>query len=322
MHAVDLHWRSTMAVLVGWALHLAVIAQVSWSVDTTQIQWGEPLTLTAEWALTLEALQEGLANEEAWPNWTDTTSSGFEVLSSTPLDTLAAGLETGADVILRKSWMLTSWDSGFVVMAPERFGPHETKPLLIRVVTPLLEENAQPKPPADIAAVQWTLWERLLMAGPWLLFVVLALIAALLTRWLLRRWNDRTVQEPLGQEPEALLQPAHVTALQALHRLKAEEGWTQGRAKEVQAEASLVLRTYLEGRYGLPAAERTTQEIAQLLPMSAVPQPWHDRLLTGLTQADVVKFAKGHLPDASHVATLDAYLEFVLHTKVDDHEEE
>ena len=322
MLAVDMQWRPALALLAGWVLHLSLSAQVSWSLDTTQIQWGEPLTLTAEWALTLESLNEGMANEEAWPNWTDTTTSGLEILSSTSVDTLAAGLETGADVILRKSWMLTSWDSGFVVLPPERFGPHETEPLLVRVVTPLLEENAQPRPPADIAAVQWTLWERLLMAGPWLLLGVLALIAVLLTRWLLRRWNNRIVEEPLEQEPEAILQPAHITALQALHRLKAEEGWTQGRAKEVQAEASLVLRTYLEGRFGLPAAERTTREIAELLPMSAVPQPWHDRLLTGLTQTDVVKFAKGHLPDASHVATLDAYLEFVLHTKVDDHEEE
>lgn len=322
MHEVDLQLRSAMATLAGWALPLAMTAQVSWSVDTTQIQWGEPLTLTAEWTLTLEAFQTGVANEEAWPNWTDTTSAGFEILSSTPVDTLAAGIETGADVLLRKSWTLTSWDSGFVVMPPERFGPHETEPLLIRVVTPSLEENAQPKPPADIAAVQWTLWERLLMAGPWLLVGVLALFAAWLAKWLLRRWNHRTVDDNLEEQPVATVDPPHITALEALKRLKAEKGWTQGRAKEVQAEASLVLRTYLEGRFGLPAAERTTEEIAQLLPMSAIPQPWHDRLLTGLTQADVVKFAKGRLPDATHVATLDAYLEFVLDTQVNDHEEE
>ena len=207
-------------------------------------------------------------------------------------------------------------------MPPERFGPHETQPLLIRVVTPLLEENAQPKPPADIVAAQWTLWERLLMAGPWLLVGLLAFFAAWLTKWLLRRWYNRTVEEPFVPEPVATTEPVHLTALQALHRLKAEEGWTQGHAKEVQAEASLVLRTYLEGRFDLPAAERTTEEIAQLLPMSAVPPSWHVRLLTGLNQADVVKFAKGQLPDASHAATLDAYLEFVLDTKVDDHEEE
>ena len=190
-----------MAVLAGYALHLASAAQVSWSVDTTQIQWGEPLTLTAEWALTLEALQAGVAQDEAWPNWTDTTSSGFEVLSSTPVDTLAAGIETGADVLLRKSWMLTSWDSGFVVMTPERFGPHETEPLLIRVVTPLLEESAS-QSLRTLFAEQWTLWERLLMAGPWLLVGLLALFAVLFARWLLRRWNNRTVEEPLVQAPK------------------------------------------------------------------------------------------------------------------------
>ena len=54
-------------MLAGWAVHVALVAQVSWSVDTTQIQWGEPITLTAEWALTLEALQEGVANEEPGP---------------------------------------------------------------------------------------------------------------------------------------------------------------------------------------------------------------------------------------------------------------
>lgn len=322
MHGVDVLWRPALTLLLGWVLHLGAAAQVSWSVDTTQIQWGEPLTLTADWMLSLESMQEGLANEEAWPNWTDTTSSGFEVLSSTPVDTLAAGLETGADVILRKSWVLTSWDSGFVVMAPERFGPHETTPLLVRVVTPLLEDNAQPKPPADIAAVQWTFWEQLMMAGPWILLVIVAFLAVLLGRWLLRRWNDRTVEEHLESSPAAPAEAAHITALRALGQLKQEQGWTQGRAKEVQAEASLVLRTYLEGRFGLPAAERTTEEIAQMLPMSAIPQPWHDRLLTGLSQADVVKFAKGQLSDATHMATLDAYLEFVMDTKAEDHEEE
>ena len=59
-----------------------------------------------------------------------------------------------------------------------------------------------------------------------------------------------------------------------------------------------------------------------MLPISAVPQPWHDRLLTGLSQADVVKFAKGQLSDATHMATLNAYLEFVMDTKAEDHEEE
>ena len=322
MRAVDSRWHSALALLAGWAFHLGLTAQVSWSVDTTQIQWGEPLTLTAEWQMTLETLQTGVARVEAWPNWTDTTTSGLEVLSITPVDTLAAGIETGADVILRKSWMLTSWDSGFVVLPPERFGPYETAPLLIRVVTPMLEDNAQPKPAADISVVQWSVWERILMAGPWLLLVVLTLVGIWVARLLLQRWKRRGNEDVLVPEPSTPVEPAHITAMEALQRLKEEEGWTRGRAKEVQAEASLVLRTYLERRFGLPAAERTTDDIAQLLPLSAVPKSWHGRLLEGLNQADVVKFAKGQLSDATHVATLEAYLEFVSDTKADDHEEE
>lgn len=322
MRAVEIPWQKVAMWGLGWTLHVSVAAQVKWSADTTQIQWGEPLTLTAEWMLSLESLQEGMADESAWPNWTDTTTSGFEVLSSTPIDTVAAELETGADVVLRKSWMLTSWDSGFVVLPPERFGPHETEPLLVRVVTPQLAADAQPQPAADIVGVHWTWLERLAMAWRWLLLLAIVLLSVLCARWLLRRWKGRAESEGEETLPAPPPEQAHVIALRELERIKRNEGWTRGLAKEVQAEASLALRVYLEGRFGLPAAERTTEEIGQLLPMSSVPTSWHDRLLLGLSQADVVKFAKGQLADATHVATLDAFIEFVMDTKAEDHEEE
>ena len=244
MHGVDVHWRPALTLLLGWILHLGVAAQVSWSVDTTQIQWGEPLTLTADWMLSLESMQEGLANEEAWPNWTDTTSSGFEVLSSTPVDTLAAGLETGADVILRKSWVLTSWDSGFVVMAPERFGPHETTPLLVRVVTPLLEDNAQPKPPSDIAAVQWTFWEQLLMAGRGCSLAV-SRCSPSCCEVALRRWNNRTVEEPLGKHPKHF---SNLRTSQLCKRSRLKQGRLDPRTRQRGASGGISGLAHLPGR--------------------------------------------------------------------------
>ena len=36
----------------------------------------------------------------------------------------------------------------------------------------------------------------------------------------------------------------------------------------------------------MPAAERTTREIESLLPASAVPKAWHERLVQALEQAD------------------------------------
>ena len=104
------------------------------------------------------------------------------------------------------------------------------------------------------------------------------------------------------------------SAASALRSLLKEERWTRGEAKEVQAQASLVLRRYLEQQFGLKAAERTTSEIQAMLGASSVPMDWHQRLVRALKQADAVKFAKGDLPHLTHKATLESYIKFVEHT--------
>ena len=54
-------------------------------------------------------------------------------------------------------------------------------------------------------------------------------------------------------------------ALEALDRLIANKAWQRGEAKEVQAEASLVIRRYLEGQFDMRAAEKTTDEVVAML---------------------------------------------------------
>ena len=310
--------RYAWLVTLVWAMPtLSVLGQVQWSVDTTQIRWGEPVQLTAEWLLSMDELQSGLADASAWPTWKDTTSAGLEILSSSPIDTMAAPVESGQDIMLRKTWTLTSWESGFVVMPPASFGPYETSPLLIRVLTPALAEDAQPMPPADIVAVEWSLWERLQRAWPGILAGLFLLGLVLLARLLWKRKPQRTSGQTTVV-PTAPAEPPHVVALRVLNTLKNEEGWNHGRAKEVQALASLTLRQYLEGRFGLPAAERTTSDIAALLPASAVPVKWQTRLMQAFEQADAVKFAKGELPARTHLALLEAYIDFVLDTHTHD----
>ena len=308
--------------LLAWvALGLSVSShsQVSWSVDTTQIQWGEPVQLTAEWLLTMTDLQSGVADADAWPAWTDTTNAGLEILTTSQVDTLAAPLDSEADVLLTKTWTLTSWDSGFVVLTPERFGPHETSPLLLRVLTPDVAEDAQPMPPADIVAVEWTLMERLLMAWPWFAGILLAIALFFVGRAMWRQW--RRPEVPASPSTvEAPTEPPHLVALRVLNGLLQEQGWTQGRGKEAQATASLAVRRYIEGRFGVPAAERTTGDLAALLPASAIPKTWQTRLMSALEQADAVKFAKGQLPDLTHRSLIEAYIEFVNDTREDEHE--
>ena len=207
-----------------------------------------------------------MADSSGWPAWTDTTEGGFEVLATLPTDTLPAPADMNADILPRKSWVLTSWDSGFVVMPPATFGPHETSPLLIQVITPDLEPDAQPAPPAALWDVRWTFWERLLLARKWWGGALALLVIAGAMWWARRFWKTKEEVDVSAEAATPPDIPAHVTALNTLQRLLDEEGWKHGKAKEVQAQASLAIRHYLEGQFALPAAERTTREIESLLP--------------------------------------------------------
>ena len=75
---------------------------------TTTLQWGERVQLTANWLLTLEELNAGVADSAAWP-LTDTTAGGLKCwlkATLTPCPPLWALQAT----VLQKSWLVTSWD--------------------------------------------------------------------------------------------------------------------------------------------------------------------------------------------------------------------
>ena len=218
------------------------------------------------------------------------------------------------DVVLQKSWLVTSWDSGFVVVPPVAFGPHTTQPFMLEVVTPNLEPEAQPQPAQGIVVFEWTLWEQIARTWPWWAGTLLVLALAFVAwKWGWRRNAalDEGASHPTDKTPA---RPPHEVALEALDRLIASKAWQRGEAKEVQAEASLVIRRYLEGQFDMRAAEKTTDEVVAMLGIPG-PNGWHDRLARALGQADMVKFAKGELPDLTHLGTLEAYRAFVIETQ-------
>ena len=266
-------------------------------------------------ALTLEELNAGVADSAAWPAWTDTTAGGLEVLAESSLDTLPSPVGAAGDVVLQKSWLVTSWDSGFVVVPPVAFGPHTTQPFMLEVVTPNLEPDAQPQPAQGIVVFEWTLWEHIARTWPWWAGTLLVLALAFVA-WTWRSRRNVTLDEGASHSTDTTpARPPHEVALEALDRLIASKAWRRGEAKEVQAEASLVIRRYLEGQFDMRAAEKTTDEVVAMLGASRVPSGWHDRLARALAQADTVKFAKGELPDLTHLGTLEAYRAFVIETQ-------
>ena len=307
--------RTRVGLMAMLALPCLGWGQVSLQADTTTLQWGERVQLTANWLLTLEELNAGVADSAAWPAWSDTTAGGLEVLAESDLDTLPSPVGAAGDVVLQKSWLVTSWDSGFVVVPPVAFGPHTTQPFMLEVVTPNLEPEAQPQPAQGIVVFEWTLWEHIARTWPWWAGTLLVLALAFVA-WTWRSRRNVTLDEGASHSTDTTpARPPHEVALEALDRLIASKAWRRGEAKEVQAEASLVIRRYLEGQFDMRAAEKTTDEVVAMLGASRVPSGWHDRLARALAQADTVKFAKGELPDLTHLGTLKAYRAFVIETQ-------
>ncbi len=87
--------------------------------------------------------------------------------------------------------------------------------------------------------------------------------------------------------------PPHLIALNALEQIRQQQLVEQGQVKEYYYLVSNVLRHYIEGRFGLMAPERTTEEfLFELQKTPALSADNKSVLKTFLTHCDMVKFAK------------------------------
>jgi hypothetical protein len=107
-------------------------------------------------------------------------------------------------------------------------------------------------------------------------------------------WHHR--ENIIAQAPVI---PPHVIALKALDALKQKQLLEQDKCNAFYTELSLILRTYLEGRFRLNAPDETTEEIVEELSRSPeLGGAQRNMLQEFMRQADMVKFAKGR-PDRS-----------------------
>lgn len=149
---------------------------------------------------------------------------------------------------------------------------------------------------------------------PWL-WISLGTAAAAFVVGLLttRLWKNRgTIM------PSAPSIPPHVIALQALDTLKNKGLLEKDECNPFYTELSLILRTYLEGRFNLNAPDETTEEIVE--DMSRSPEladAQRNILQDFMRQADMVKFAKGHPDRSTMESAFDTTKQFVEETKQD-----
>ncbi|MDO8365392.1 MAG: hypothetical protein Q7T20_01260 [Saprospiraceae bacterium] len=138
----------------------------------------------------------------------------------------------------------------------------------------------------------------------YLLWVAGVLAVLLLILWWLRK--DQRKPQPMvvqSDPPPPPVSPSEL-ALQQLSQLQKKQLWKNGQAKEHYAELSLILREYLETRYGIAALESTTDEIQKMLSATDFPAAFRPRLKELLQKTDLVKYAKSQPPEATHEAVL------------------
>lgn len=147
---------------------------------------------------------------------------------------------------------------------------------------------------------------------PWLWISLSIALIAFLIGWITSKlWKNREHIIP-GAPPI----PPYVIALRALDTLKNKGMLEKDECNPFYTELSLILRTYLEGRFKLNAPDETTEEIVE--EMSRSPEldgSQRNILQEFMRQADIVKFAKGHPDRATMESAFETTRHFVEETK-------
>jgi hypothetical protein len=139
------------------------------------------------------------------------------------------------------------------------------------------------------------------------------LIALVIAGWWL--WKRYFKRGAAILEAKIPLLPPDQEAVRNLLTLKERKYPSRGMLKEFFSEYSQIMRRYLERRYGFPALEMTTWDLARTFEEQSLPKPLTARLLPSLREADLVKFAK-YIPELKDCdASLDLGFELVELTK-------
>lgn len=246
--------------------------------------------------------------EFSLPRIIDTLSKNLEVLYSVSADTMVADGRREVD----HTYIFTGFEQGLQIIPAmpviysvgDQTDTTLSMPLFINVFEPVVDTTQQIKPIKPPINTPVTIREVL----PWVAagigtWMIGTLIAALI--WMYRQ--HKKDPEIFSIKP---LEPAHVIAFRELDRLKEKKLWESGLVKSFYTRLTEITRQYIERQYGIPAMERTTDEIMEAFRRSNTDDPLLDDMLMELLQlADLVKFAKEDpLPLDNQTNLNNAYL--------------
>lgn len=266
-----------------------VNAQVKLTVNSTVALIGDKLSLQVEFDLPTGA---EWVNTDVLPG---DTVSGFQILGD--------GVISKSGNTVKRSWDFAVYDTGYVrippVMIALRSGArYDTMysndvPLRIEGVT-----DSTGMVPIKTIIYEPVKFEDYL---PYILGAIGVLVASALLYW----WSRRPKQKEVKEEP-MVIRPAHELAMDELDHLASRNLWQGGHVKEFHSELNIILRRYLEKRYGVATLESTTREVSVILKPILSDDQYRD-MMQMLELEDLIKFAKAEPPEDIH----DQYFQFV-----------
>lgn len=298
LHIQDYFKTFALLCLGLCAISMVNAQEVSTEIDTTQIRYGELITLSLK--VELEEMQEVVFPEGQ-------TFSPFETIRFSKIDTIYKDNMWQ----LKRQYGITHFDSGSYKL-PKQFVLINDKPFAsdieykIEVRTVAVDTIAQPM--YDIKPVLKTKG----LGFPWkTLLIVLAILAAIIGYFIYKPLKQRA-QELFKKKELAPLEEA----IQAFKELD-EVASTQPNTKTYYSELTGIVKRYLDRKVTEDALESTTDELLdslQLLKHSGT-IPFKTDLLRDLKEvlerADLIKFANQSAPE--HLREEDRkFMEFVV----------
>ncbi|HQM22305.1 MAG TPA: hypothetical protein PK572_01585 [Kiritimatiellia bacterium] len=261
-------------------------AAITAAMSTNRIRIGDPVTLT------VTALHRPGCHV-TFPN----PAKGKDVIVREAVlttNTLPNGLVQTIHQLRVTSMVITNHilaeGAQIKLATPEGLSWQEPYPFLTLEVISALKPGEQEIRPAKGGLADWPA-----PRSRWALWGLLALAIAAAGLWALRAFL-RTPRTFLHFPPPT---PPHEVALAALAALRAKDWIAARRFEPFYVELSGIVRHYLEGRFGLRAPERTTEEFIREAAAARQLAADHRELVADfLTQSDLVKFAR-HAPDES-----------------------
>jgi hypothetical protein len=140
--------------------------------------------------------------------------------------------------------------------------------------------------------------------APWVAGLLFVLLAGAGILWWLKKGRFQT-------HSAEVMDPPHIRARKAIEELERQAIFEKGEIKGFYFRFSEILKRYLEGLRGYPAAEFTTEEIALRIDNE------EDRRLLGLLRrADLVKFADTVPTPARKEEEVKAALSYIQETSM------